>query len=114
MAWEQRGKRSYYYRSRRIGGRPRHVYVGAAGSAAAELAAAVDGLRRRQREAEARRLKAEQELFQAADAPLADLCELTTTLARAALLAAGYHRHDRGKWRRRHEPRHADGNRAAG
>ena len=35
------------------------------------------------------------------DASLAELNELADLLARVALLAAGYHQHDRGKWRKR-------------
>ena len=100
MAWQVVDGRKYYYRHRRVGGRPRTVYVGAAGSPAAELAAAADGLRRLQREVAARERQAEQARHRGAEAPLLDLCELTDVLARAALVLAGYHRHDRGEWRR--------------
>ena len=100
MAWQVVDARKYYYRHRRVGGRPRTVYVGAAGSPAAELAAAADGLRRLGREAAARERHAERERHREAEAPLLDLCELTDVLARAALVLAGYHRHDRGEWRR--------------
>ena len=100
MAWQVVDARKYYYRHRRVGGRPRTVYVGAAGSPAAELAAAADGLRRLGREAAARESHAERERHREAEAPLLLLCELTDVLARAALVAAGYHRHDRGEWRR--------------
>jgi hypothetical protein len=34
-------------------------------------------------------------------APVEELCEGVEILARAALLASGYHRHNRGEWRKR-------------
>ena len=101
MAWEAVNGRRYYYRTLRVGGRPRRVYVGAAGSPAAELAAAADHLRRLGREAAARERHAEQARHQEVEAPLRALCELTDVLARAALVAVGYHRHG-GEWRRCH------------
>jgi hypothetical protein len=100
MAWQVVDGRKYYYRHRRVGGRPRTVYVGAAGSPAAELAAAADHLRRLGREAAARERHAEQARQREAEAPLLHLCELTDVLTRAALVAAGYRQHDRGEWRR--------------
>ena len=100
MAWQEVDGRRYYYRGRRLCGRTRRVYVGAAGSPAAELAAAADHLRRLGREVAARERHAERERLRGAEAPLLDLCELTDVLARAALVLAGYHRHDRGEWRR--------------
>ena len=104
MAWQEVDGRRYYYRGRRLCGRTRRVYVGAAGSPAAELAAAADGLRRLGREAAARERHAERERHREAEAPLLALCERTDVLTRAALLAAGFHRHYRGQWRRRREP----------
>src|SRR6516165_12639391 len=100
MAWQVVDGRKYYYRHQRDGGRPRTLYVGAAGSPAAELAAAADLLRRLGREVAARERHAERERLRGAEAPLLELCELTDVLARAALVLAGYHRHDRGEWRR--------------
>src|SRR5947209_6357382 len=102
MAWQQRGGRRYYYRSERVRGRPVRRYVGT--GPAGELAAAADGLRRLEREAEARDFRAAQARQQEAEAALLRLCDLTDVLARAALLAAGFHQHDRGAWRRRREP----------
>jgi hypothetical protein len=68
----------------------------------AELAARDAELRRAERQARARS-QARLEAAEAASQELADL------LARAALVAAGYHRHDRGAWRRRRErPGRAD------
>jgi hypothetical protein len=101
MAWEARGSRRYYTRSKRVNGRVVREYVGAAGSPAVELAAAADGLRRLGREAAARERHAERERHRDAEAPLLALCVRTDVLTRAALLSAGFHRHDRGQWRRR-------------
>ena len=101
MAWQVVDGRRYYYRHRRVGGRPRTVYVGAAGSPAAELAAAADHLRRLGREAAARERHAEQARHQEVEAPLVRLCAVSDVLTRAALLSAGFHRHHRGPWRRR-------------
>ena len=45
--------------------------------------------------------RAEQERIELALVPLEEFCEVVETLARASLLAAGYHRHHRGEWRRK-------------
>jgi hypothetical protein len=95
MPWSARGKRSFYYTSRRIGGRVVNTYLGR--GPLAQMAAAEVERRRRDRAAARARLAA-------ADADLADLADLVAAaelLAKAALLAAGYHRHSRGRWRRR-------------
>jgi len=99
MPWEQRGQKKYFYRTERVRGRAVRRYVGT--GAAGEMAAAADGLRRLNREIEARERRAEQARQQEAEAPLLRLCNVTDLLARAALLAADYHRHARGSWRRR-------------
>ena len=104
MPWSQRGSRSYFYVTQRVNGRPRRVYVGAGGSAAATLAAADADQRRLAREAAARERHAEQARHQEVEAPLVRLCAVSDVLTRAALLTAGFHRHDRGQWRRRREP----------
>src|SRR6516225_5627033 len=100
MGWEQVGGRRYFYLSRRVGGRPRRVYVGPANSPAAELAAAAADAGRLGRVAAARERQAERERLRGAEAPLLELCAVTDVLARAALVVAGYRQHDRGDWRR--------------
>ena len=99
MGWEQgpRG-RPFYTRTLRVGGRRVRQYLGS--GLEAQAAAAADDLRRLGREIAARERHAERERLRGAEAPLLDLCELTDVLARAALVLAGYHRHDRGEWRR--------------
>lgn len=102
MAWETRkGRGRYYTRSVRVGGRVRREYLGS--GEAAELIAALDTHERAEREAERQERQQEAEEAAAAAAPLNAFCELTELLARAALLSAGYHRHQRGEWRKRRE-----------
>jgi hypothetical protein len=91
MAWD---KGRYYTRSRKVNGRVDREYVGTGWLA--ELAAQVDAL-------EGQRRQEEQARLEALDAPLSDLNDRADLLARAALLAAGYHQHNRGEWRRRRE-----------
>jgi len=100
MAWQEVEGRRYYYRGRRLCGRPRRVYVGPANSPAAELAAAAADAGRLGRVAAARERQAERERLRGAEAPLLELCAVTDVLARAALVVAGYRQHDRGDWRR--------------
>jgi hypothetical protein len=88
-----------YTRCRRRGGRVVREYVGR--GPAAELVAQADALARaaRRKEVEARRV--ERANWDTARAPLQELVVVTDLLVAAALLAAGYHQHDRGAWRRR-------------
>ena len=67
----------------------------------AELAAAADALRRADRRAVMEARSAEEANWQAALAPTLALCRAADLLARAALLAAGYHRHARSLWRKK-------------
>src|SRR5208282_5036763 len=99
MPWEQRGQKRYFYRNLRHNGVPRRQYIGTAGGAA-ELVATFHDLRRLTREIKARELQAERDRLRAAGASLVELCEATEVLVRTALVAAGYHQHQRGEWRR--------------
>ena len=99
MGWEsrQRGSR-YYTRSRKVGGRVLREYVG--GGLIGELASRHDAGERAERAANAAKLRAERARFAEAEAPLIELCEASDLLVRAVLLAAGYHQHHRGDWRK--------------
>jgi uncharacterized protein involved in exopolysaccharide biosynthesis len=98
MGWDKRG---YYYRARKVNGRVMREYVGA--GPVATLSAELDELERQER-AERRAVeKAEREAIEALDKPVAELNELVEQVARAALLAAGYHQHKRAEWRKRHD-----------
>src|SRR5262245_14327978 len=99
MSWQARGQQRYYYRSVRLNGRVRCRYFGR--GSAAEFVAVEDQLHRLERQEARERRQAALARQRAVDADLNRLCEMTSLLARAALLAAGYHQHARGAWRRR-------------
>jgi hypothetical protein len=102
MAWEARGGRGRYYtRSVRHDGRVVREYVGT--GRVGEAAAAVDRARQATREAERVATRSTLGLFAKADAEVTALCQAAETAVRAHFLMAGYHRHDRGAWRRRRE-----------
>ena len=95
MAWE----RGYYYRVRKVNGRVVREYVGT--GAVAELIAQMDALERERRQLEALEQRQENDELKALDAELKIVNERANLAARAALLAAGFHQHKRGEWRRR-------------
>lgn len=100
MAWERRERGGLYYtRSRREGGRVLREYVGT--GPGAEKAAALDDLERRRREEEAAVERSERARLDALDEPVEELFEAVEVLTSAALLTAGYHKHERGEWRKR-------------
>jgi hypothetical protein len=106
MGWERRhGTKLYFYKSARIAGRPRKVYVGA-GPAAQELAR-LESERRQQREIEGAALAVEQASVAVADELTEELRALASLLVEAALLAAGRRCH-RGEWRRPRNGRKGD------
>jgi hypothetical protein len=98
MGWEVRGRCRFYTRSKKVAGRVVREYVGT--GAVGELAAAADSLRRADRRAAAEARRAEEASWQAALAPLRELCRVADVIACAALLAGGYHRHAR-TWRKK-------------
>ena len=73
-------------------------YVG--GGAVGELAARLDAADLEQHRAAALADQNDREQLLKFDAPLAELSALADLLAEAALLAAGYHRHHHGEWRK--------------
>ena len=87
----------YYYRSERNGGRVRSVYVGK--GLMAEIFLQLDA----KRHAEEAALRQERAEMDAEDATMAAFAHDVTTLARAAMYAAGGYRHHKGDWRRRRE-----------
>ena len=101
MAWETREHgRRYYTRSSRRGGHVVREYVG--GGSAGEHAAATDLARRvARRTARDASREAWQRIVELDDHVMT-LCDAAETAAMAALLVAGFHRHARGEWRRRH------------
>jgi hypothetical protein len=95
---EKRNGRVYYYKSRRDGEKVRKVYLGAGDFA--QLAAKLDEAERLSREEEAAYWEAERERFERSAAFLQELEEAAEILARAHLLASGFHQH-KGQWRRK-------------
>ena len=99
MGWEQRGRGAgpYYYRSVREGHRVKKEYIGSGSSG--WLTAEGDRIDRERREIEALEEKEDLERLGALVSPVAALGEAARILARAHLIAGGYHRH-KGQWRR--------------
>jgi hypothetical protein len=108
MSWESYRGRLRYTRTFRRNGRVVRQYVGT--GPVAEMVARVDALARATRERQRESRRAERAAWEAARTPLRELERVTDLLVNAALVAAGFHRHDRGQWRRRHTH---DGNTAA-
>jgi hypothetical protein len=106
MSWQTRtsSANGYYYRSIRVGGRVRTQYFG--GGLTGECAAAMDQLAKLERLEGRERLRDHLERERRADAALGRLGEAARLLAHAALLAAGYHQHDRGEWRMKRVRKH--------
>jgi hypothetical protein len=99
MAWEQRGNKTYYYRSVRVGTRVTNEYVGR--GRLASLIAQLDGIEREQRSQRRDDLEINRQRWVALESPLLKLDDVTDLFVSAAMTMAGYHRHDRGEWRRR-------------
>ena len=99
MAWERRRRGSFYYRSKRVGGRVVKDYFGKGtiGQLAADLAEEA----RARRAEDAWALGTEQARLEALDRPPAALDQACTLLAAAELTAGGYRRHNHGRWTRR-------------
>lgn len=100
MAWESRnGRGSYYTRTKRSGGQVVREYVGS--GAFAHAIAAMDAAECRQRQAEADAQRETRIAIDAIDAQVTQLDDFADVVARAFLVAAGYHQHNRGGWRKR-------------
>src|SRR5262245_29057656 len=97
MTWD----RGYYYRVRKVNGRVVREYVGRGQLGA--LVAQMDALERERRLLEAVERRQEKDELAALDADLKAVSERIDLAAHAALLAAGFHLHKRGEWRKRRE-----------
>jgi DNA-binding transcriptional MerR regulator len=102
MSWETRtnGKR-YYTRSRRVGGRIQREYIG--GGTIGELAAMYDKIDRETRLQEVEMNRELRRQAKQLDEVLAQFEELADNVGRGILIAAGFHQHNRGEWRKRNE-----------
>ena len=97
MAWEDRNGTRYFYRSVRDGERVKKEYLGW-GEVAETIAHADETIRRHREERRAQEM-VERETLEDLAAPTLEVREAARVLARASLVAAGYHRH-RGEYRR--------------
>ncbi|MDA1052703.1 MAG: hypothetical protein O3C40_19790 [Planctomycetota bacterium] len=95
MGWE---KDRYYTRSRKVNGRVVREYIG--GGEVGALVAQMDAVERERREWERECWRLEKEEMEAFDSSVAKVCQMADIIAKAAMVAAGFHRH-RGEWRRR-------------
>src|SRR5689334_698966 len=93
----------YYYRSERVNGQPRQVYVGS--GPLGQLAAQLDEAERERRKLGAAAAACERTEATALDADGRLVERLADALAKAALVVAGFRRHNRGQWRRKREPK---------
>jgi hypothetical protein len=84
-----------------VNGRVVPEYIG--GGETAELVAEIDALEREQRRLEALAQRQEKDELGALEADLRAVNETINLAARAALVAAGFHQHKRGEWRKRRE-----------
>lgn len=98
MGWESRHSGLFYYKSQRINGQPRKLYVGRGESAIAQ--ARKDDEARQQRQAERDALLAEQGRPAIADIAMSELHAIAGMLARTTLLLGGFHER-KGEWRKR-------------
>ena len=100
----------YYYRSERVNGQPRQVYVGA--GVIGQLAAQLDEAERERRRLQEAGADPDRVGAEAQDDGVRLVERLADGLARAALYAAGYRRHHRGEWRRKREAKQHDAGKA--
>src|SRR4051794_1834006 len=99
MGWETRARGGrYYYRKRRVGGRVVSEHVC---RRVAPFAAIIDEDDRQLRAARRRVVLDELEAIDGDAAESREWYDLVEAVARVAIEAAGYHRHDRGRWRKR-------------
>jgi hypothetical protein len=99
MGLERRGTRTYYYEKARRGGRVVSRYVG--GGELAILAREVDRLLRQERDSEWLDEAIRVEDIEAGDRLARAYFDAVEAVARAAVEAAGYRRHNPGEWRKR-------------
>ena len=98
MGWETR-RGSYYTRSRRVGGKVVRQYLGA--GLVGQIGAHNDTRARIERTFARVEAERQEEAAAGVDATVRAAVDFAEALARAALLLAGCHRHERGEWRRK-------------
>lgn len=102
MAWETRNSGGRYYtRSKRVDGRVVREYVGT--GPVAELVAAQDAERRAERGQQRKACNAERSRLEALVSTVDRFSDALSGLTGLVLVNAGYYRHHRGGWRKKHE-----------
>src|SRR5262245_66561849 len=99
MALVFRNGRPYLYKSIRRGGKVTSQYVGSGEDAL--LINALETIERDEQDYERYRERANRKQLDDLERALDELAQRAQDLAHEALSAAGYHRHDRGQWRKR-------------
>ena len=100
MGWETRKRGTRYYtRSVRVNGAVRREYVGT--GILAECVFTLDRAAQEARAAEALRRRAEREELRGIGFLMGEVDNAADTILKAHLLAGGYHRHNKGEWRKR-------------
>ena len=100
MGWEtRRNGRRYYYQASRVDGRVVKRYLGI--GELADVLGEFDAAEAQRRRLEADERRAQRDELDTLHREVGDACNLVEQLTRVVLLAAGYHRHDRGEWRKR-------------
>ena len=100
MSWERRARGGRYYtRSRRKGGRIVREYIGTGPTA--EMVARYDALERERLAIERASVSARRAADAELERAVAEADQTAELMARLALIAAGYHRHHGGEWRKR-------------
>ena len=97
MAWQKRGRNSYFYRSKKSNGQVTTHYLGRASEVRAHQAALEDQERHTTRTKE----RQEQQAWVALDNQITTLSTLVTALSHSTLACAGYYKHNRSHWRKR-------------
>lgn len=99
MGWVERGSGRYYVRSVWVRGRPVTRYIGR--GEVADIVARRDAIEREWKRFRRREFEEERVWLQETEEQVIRACDQVEPLASAALVAAGFHKHNRGVWRRR-------------
>jgi len=99
MPWKRINGSSYYYRHVKQGGKVRSLYVGSGEHA--DLVAKLDRLSTQDRREDAAAWRVKREAATRDDRIRATRYAAVGAVVRVALKMAGFHRHNRGEWRRR-------------
>lgn len=99
MGWEQRNGRMYYYRKERVAGQVLSHYVGTGDIAS--LMATLDAEERSQQAEDRDAMREERRQWETVDRENAACFAQVEAVLRQTLESAGYHRHNRGEWRKR-------------